>query len=58
MVLRAVYITARLFAKPLTFRIQADAMHPYHELIMVANNLGSIPPNTSMMIITTNNKTL
>ncbi len=31
-------------------------MHPHHELIMVANNLGSIPPNTSLMIITANNK--
>jgi hypothetical protein len=27
-------------------------MDPHHELIMVAENLGSIPPNTSLMIIT------
>ncbi len=47
---------ARLSAKPVTFRIKVDEMHPYHELIMVANNLGSIPPNTSMMIIKTENK--
>jgi len=29
-----------------------DAAQPLHELIMVADNLGSIPPNTSVMIIT------
>ncbi|MEJ7677452.1 MAG: hypothetical protein WKG06_06195 [Segetibacter sp.] len=47
---------ARLSAKPVTFSIKVDTAHPYHELIMVANNLGSIPPNTSMMIITTKDK--
>jgi len=25
---------------------------PHHELVMVADNLGSIPPNTSLMIVT------
>jgi hypothetical protein len=29
-----------------------DAAQPHHELIMVADNLGSIPPNASVMIIT------
>ncbi|MBD0289520.1 MAG: hypothetical protein ICV79_29490, partial [Flavisolibacter sp.] len=33
--------------------ITIDAAHPHHELVMVAENLGSIPPNTSLMIITT-----
>jgi len=47
---------ARLSAKPITFRIVVDADHPHHELIMVAENLGSIPPNTSLMIITTGTK--
>ncbi len=47
---------ARLSKKPISFRIKADIMQPHHELIMVANNLGSIPPNTSLMIITANNK--
>lgn len=45
-----------LSLKPITFRIKVDASHPHHEIIMVANNLGSIPPNTSMMIVTTSNK--
>lgn len=31
-------------------------LQPPHELVMVANNLGSIPPNTSLMIITANDK--
>lgn len=47
---------ARLSQKPLSFRIAVDATHPHHELIMVAENLGSIPPNTSLMIITSGNK--
>ena len=47
---------ARLSEKAITFRIKIDSLHPRHEIIMVANNLGSIPPNTSMMIVTTNNK--
>jgi hypothetical protein len=47
---------ARLSQKPITFRIAVNAENPYHELVMVAENLGSIPPNTSVMIITAVNK--
>ncbi len=47
---------AALSDKPISFRIKVDNMHPHHELVMVADNLGSIPPNTSLMIITANNK--
>ena len=43
---------ARLSQKPLSLRIKVDESHPHHELIMVAENLGSIPPNTSVMIVT------
>lgn len=43
---------AGLSQKPISFSIPIDASQPHHELIMVANNLGSIPPNTSVMIIT------
>jgi hypothetical protein len=42
---------SRLSQKAITFRIAVDAGRPYHELIMVAENLGSIPPNTSLMIV-------
>jgi hypothetical protein len=38
-------------AIPITIAI--DASQPHHELVMVAENLGSIPPNTSVMVITT-----
>ena len=43
---------ARLSAKALTLKITIDANNPHHELVMVANNLGSIPPNTSLMVVT------
>lgn len=43
---------ARLSAKPISLSIAVDSSNPHHELIMVAENLGSIPPNTSLMIIT------
>jgi hypothetical protein len=43
----------RLSQKPISITLGVDASQPHHELIMVAENLGSIPPNTSVMIITT-----
>lgn len=43
----------RLSQKPISLTIKVDPAQPHHELIMVAENLGSIPPNTSVMIITT-----
>ena len=42
---------ARLSQKPISFRIAIDAAHPHHEVTMVAHNLGSIPPNTSLMVV-------
>lgn len=45
---------AGLSAKPISINIKIDKEHPHHELVMVADNLGSIPPNTSLMIITAN----
>jgi hypothetical protein len=47
---------ARLSQQPISFRIPIDAEHPHHELVMVAENLGSIPPNTSLMIVTAGTK--
>jgi hypothetical protein len=47
---------AKLSQKPISVRIAVDAANPHHELIMVAENLGSIPPNTSLMIVTTTTK--
>ena len=48
--------SAPLTQRPISFRIQVDAQQPVHELIMVAHNLGSIPPNTSLMIVTAGDK--
>ena len=46
----------RLSQRPITFRIPVDAASPHHELVMVAENLGSIPPNTSVLIVTAGDK--
>jgi len=43
----------RLSQKPISITISIDPAQSHHEVIMVAENLGSIPPNTSIMIITT-----
>lgn len=43
----------RLSQNPISFTIGINASQPHHEIVMVAENLGSIPPNTSIMIITT-----
>ena len=41
----------RLTDKALTLKIQLDDDQDYHELVMVAENLGEVPPNTSLMIV-------
>jgi hypothetical protein len=52
---RLIMSRARLSEKPITLRIAVNASAPHHELVMVADNLGSIPPNTSLMIVTAGN---
>ncbi len=42
--------------KPITLNLKADANTPTHEFVMVADNLGSIPPNTALMVVTTGGK--
>lgn len=37
----------------ITFTIKADAVNAIHEFVMVADNLGTIPPNTALMVINT-----
>ena len=46
----------RLSQKPISVTIGVNPSQPHHEIVMVAENLGSIPPNTSVMIITTASK--
>jgi hypothetical protein len=41
----------RLSNKPITYSLKIDESNPEHTLTMVAENLGRIPPNTSLMII-------
>lgn len=53
---RLVKSQVRLSQKPISLTIDVNESEPYHELIMVAENLGSIPPNTSVMIISTPGK--
>jgi hypothetical protein len=38
--------------KAISFSIKANENSPVHEFVMVAENLGSIPPNTALMIVT------
>ena len=47
---------AKLSQNPISLSIKVDPEHPHHELIMVAHNLGSIPPNTTLMIVNVNEK--
>lgn len=47
---------AKLSTTALTFRIKIDASDPHHEIVLVAHNLGSIPPNTSLMVVNAGSK--
>lgn len=42
----------RLTTKPITIYVTVDLNNNFHEIEMVAENLGSIPPNTALLIIT------
>lgn len=42
----------RLNTKPISIKVNIDLNNTFHEVEMVAENLGSIPPNTAMLIIT------
>ena len=46
----------RLAAKPITVEIKIDLTHTEQEVTMVAENLGEIPPNTALLIITAGKK--
>lgn len=41
----------RLSEKPITLTLSADPDHKINELVMYAENLGEIPPNTALMIV-------
>lgn len=46
----------KLTATPITTFIKVDLHNTFQEIEMVAENLGSIPPNTAMLIITAGEK--
>jgi hypothetical protein len=46
-----------LTTNPITVKLKMDDTgNDYHELIMVAENLGDIPPNTSLMVVKAGDK--
>jgi hypothetical protein len=49
---KVVFSHQRLTAKPLTTFVQVDLDNPFHEVEMIGENLGTIPPNTAILIIT------
>jgi hypothetical protein len=46
----------RLTEKAITVKLKLDEENDYHELVMVAENLGEIPPNTSLMVVRAGDK--
>jgi len=48
---KLVLASKRLTAAPLIIKFKIDEENTDHELTMVAENLGRIPPNTSLMIV-------
>ena len=46
----------RLTERAITVKLKLDADNDYHELVMVAENLGEIPPNTSLMVVKAGDK--
>jgi hypothetical protein len=46
----------KLSAEPITTYIKVDLKHTFQEVEMIAENLGSIPPNTALLIITAGKK--
>ena len=46
----------KLGLKPISVEIKVSLENPEQEVTMVANNLGTIPPNTAMLIVKTGSK--
>jgi hypothetical protein len=53
---RLIFKNIRLTEQPYTIFLNADELADDNELVMVAENLGSIPPNTSFMVAIVGNK--
>lgn len=48
--------SGRLAFKAISFKIKCSTKENIHELVIVAENLGEIPPNTALMVITAGRK--
>ncbi|MDQ6608404.1 MAG: hypothetical protein M3Y85_01115 [Bacteroidota bacterium] len=48
---RLILANKRLSHTPITYQLEMSESSPDHTLVMVAENMGRIPPNTSLMII-------
>ncbi|MEO6611242.1 MAG: hypothetical protein ABIT05_03885 [Chitinophagaceae bacterium] len=48
---KLVLSSKRLTANPLIVKLKMEVDNEEHELTMVAENMGSIPPNTSLMVV-------
>jgi hypothetical protein len=46
----------RLGLKPVSVDVRVDLEHPEQEVTMIGENLGTIPPNTALLIVTAGNK--
>jgi hypothetical protein len=53
---RTVLTHQKLSAVPITTIIKMELSNPFQEVEMIAENLGSIPPNTALLIITAGKK--
>jgi hypothetical protein len=53
---KAVLSNEKLGARPVTLMIRMENNKQMQEVIMQAENLGSIPPNTALLIVTTGKK--
>ena len=47
---------AMLTDRPIVVTLHLDETNDYHEIVMVADNEGEIPPNTSLMIVKAGDK--
>jgi hypothetical protein len=53
---RLILSHAMLTDRPIVLNVHLDESDDYHELVMVADNEGEIPPNTSLMIVKAGDK--
>jgi hypothetical protein len=53
---RSVVYKQLLRTQPVTMTLQVDSKRAVQDVVMVGENLGTIPPNTALMIVTANNK--